>query len=265
LTYHSSVNSGADTDDLQRLLQEIAHCPTALGIRAGKLSPDHPCQKIVALQTGRPFQAPEPWSGRLDTAPILFISSNPSIDIAEKYPNESWQPNLISDFFQNRFTSSAGWVKDGIYPSLLQGGYRYSWVRYWAAARARAAEIMNKPKRETRPGIDFALTEVVHCKSTNEHGVDDARQHCVSQYLERVLRASQARVFVVYGSFAKLAMQDRFVSLMTDQGDGLKLFSFADRRILICYLPAPNAFAPKSISENIGDFGLSRIREHLNE
>ena len=82
-------------ESARQLLQEIANCPEAQVCRAGK--DDHPCSAIVGVQREtRPdmFQRPEPWSGFLDTAPLLFISSNPSLSEDENYPTTSWTADM---------------------------------------------------------------------------------------------------------------------------------------------------------------------------
>jgi len=106
--------------DLRQLLGEIAHCPVAKAIRLGDSPVSAPCHNVVSLQAGKSFQLPEPWSGQIDTAPLLFVSSNPAIDELEVYPDESWEDGKTTDFFQKRFTSEDGWVIDG--RALQQGG-----------------------------------------------------------------------------------------------------------------------------------------------
>jgi hypothetical protein len=125
-----------------------------------------PCHTVVSLQAGKSFQVPEPWSGHIDIAPLLFVSSNPAIDELEVYPDESWEVGKAIDFFPRRFTSEDGWVIDG--RALQQSGARGRGVSFWGHARNRAREIF---QREVAPGVDFALTEVVHCKSLKERGV----------------------------------------------------------------------------------------------
>ena len=44
-------------------------------------------------------------------------------------------------------------------------------------------------------GLDYALTEVVRCKSRQERGVPEALGTCSSRYLARTLELSAARVF----------------------------------------------------------------------
>jgi hypothetical protein len=91
---------------------EIARCPIALSCLENDTS-GNLCQAIVqsqAIQTEDEFQVPEPWSGHIATAPILFLSSNPSIALAsyplhdqDDYPHGDWTNDAIVDFFDNRF------------------------------------------------------------------------------------------------------------------------------------------------------------------
>ena len=248
--------------DVCQLLKEISSCPFVASIRAGQSGP---CQKIVQTQTGVAFHSPEPWSGRIDIAPILFLSSNPSIDEEEMYPDLSWDTEQINDFFQNRFTSSSGWV-DSQLRALKRDGSRTGWVRYWAAARARVSEILDKPKSEVKPGIDFALTEVVHCKSRNQEGVREALEFCSERFLERVLSISAAPVMIVYGDYARRIVCRQYGSRISWRlPDKLAEFCLSDRQKALVFLPAPNERgSAKTLSANVGSKGISIIRSHLD-
>lgn len=248
-------------ESARKLLEEIARCSIACDIRSGSKA-HQACSTIVGLQTGDAFQLPEPWSGRIDTAPILFISSNPSIDPLEKYPDESWEAELIIDFFQNRFTSKVGWVNKGLY-ALRRDGSRTDWVRFWASARSRASEILGKEKNAIVPGVDFALTEVVHCKSRNEVGVREAQDCCSNRYLTRVISVAAAEILVVFGEIAADAMRRRFGSSI-EGVNGLCVASMEGKTRVVAFLPHPNERgSKKSIEGSIGTSGLSLIRSHL--
>jgi len=77
------------SDATARHLVTIARCPNLAACLDGGV-PGHPCAAIVLNQwdgvsreerLGRwreAHQLPEPWDGHLETAPILFVSSNPS-------------------------------------------------------------------------------------------------------------------------------------------------------------------------------------------
>ena len=70
------------------LLTNIARCPiTHQIIQNPEKSKSLPCYKVVKSQPIKSyenFQLPEPWGGHIDKAPILFLSSNPSISLPRK-------------------------------------------------------------------------------------------------------------------------------------------------------------------------------------
>lgn len=86
--------------DFQQLLMEISHCSVAAEIRSEQCECG-PYHKIVKLQSSTSFQLSEPGSGRLNTAPMLFINSNPSIAELEMYPDDSWESERIIDDVQH--------------------------------------------------------------------------------------------------------------------------------------------------------------------
>jgi len=80
------------------LLLKVARCPNVERCLNGEVG--HCCSKIVLSQgkeSTSEFQSPEPWSGHLSVAPILFLSSNPSIGVTtnEQYPRASWDNESI--------------------------------------------------------------------------------------------------------------------------------------------------------------------------
>lgn len=61
------------------LLDEIVNCPHAQQC-LGDSAAENLCRTIVEYQNTlslQKFQVPEPWSGEIEKAPILFLSSNP--------------------------------------------------------------------------------------------------------------------------------------------------------------------------------------------
>ena len=137
--------------DAKTLLIEIARCPNVQTcFDSGE---PNACRRVVAAQ-GLPrsrHQLPEPWGGHIETAPILFVGSNPSFNDSEKpFPRWGWADDKIEMYFTTRFDSGL--------PN----------VRYWRVVRSIAKALLGE---EPRPGHDFALTEMVRCKSLNEKGV----------------------------------------------------------------------------------------------
>lgn len=101
----------------EQLLLEIARCPNVSAGRRGESS----CAAVVAPPACVPeplHQVPEPWSGSL-AAPILFISSNPSISTPDKYGDCEDYPTFADDdetlvsFFNGRFGERGAPVIEG--------------------------------------------------------------------------------------------------------------------------------------------------------
>lgn len=243
------------------ILLEIARCPEIKNCLSGHSK--HPCAKIVRSQeTQDPseFQIPEPWSGRIETAPILFISSNPSISTEEIFPTLRWEDEAIADFFQNRFGGGKQpWIIEGT-NSLRKDGNHGQWTRFWAGVKGRAKEIM---ERNPIPGIDYALTELVHCKSRQELGVSEALDNCISLYLDKVLQVSRARILVGLGSLARDVLSD---SYDLDPHENLVgPLEIAGKERMISFLPHPNAWMDKTFAKVLTDAELSLLREYLSK
>jgi hypothetical protein len=114
--------------DARKLLIEIACCPNVQTC----LDSDepHPCRSVVAAQNlpRSRHQLPEPWSGRIETAPILFVGSNPSFNPSERFPTQRWADQTIEAFFMTRF--------DRTLPP----------VRYWSVVRSIARAILGEER-----------------------------------------------------------------------------------------------------------------------
>ena len=124
-------------ENLQQLLDQIAHCPIAAACLAGDHG--HPCYPIVASQAAAAgsFQVPEPWSGHLESAPILFLSSNPSLGTDELYPTASWPAARVADFFVARFEQrEQPWVDTHMRALRMDGAPRTGRGTRFRAARA---------------------------------------------------------------------------------------------------------------------------------
>ncbi|MFD6894106.1 hypothetical protein ACFWB0_06085 [Rhodococcus sp. NPDC060086] len=153
------------------LLASIIHYDILERCKAGE---DYRARTLCLCRTLplNEHQVPEPWTGHLDRARLVVISSNLSIDPVEVYPR--WGEDLTES------------IRDGIYSPLPDGGWSGA-VRFRAAARQRAFELIP----DATPGIDYALTEVVHCKCEREFGVAQARHTCATRYLPKVLEAAE--------------------------------------------------------------------------
>lgn len=132
------------------------------------------------------FHTPEPWNGNLDTAEVLFVSSNPSIDFSENFPTFSgpeWTDEDIVEFFINRLD-----VDD-------EGNSKFD-NQYWKSVLKCAGYILGKTDSVRKLDIStkkevasrIALTEIVHCKSEGEIGVDKAAETCFRTHTQSVIQ-----------------------------------------------------------------------------
>ena len=227
-------------DDFRQLLSEISHCPVAEASSAlGVLLSLFPATELSACKQEVYFNFQSHGAGKLISlvcclsARILPLTNSKSIQrnhgsyIGQLIFSIIDSPRLLAGLFDRR--------------ALLRNGLRSAPVQFWRAARDRTAEILQKGRDAVKPEIDFALTEVVHCKSQKERGVAEALHFCSDRYLERVLSISAAKVLIVYGRFAKDAVHRRFGSLMSPLPNGLSLVSIRDNPRILVLLPHPNA------------------------
>lgn len=229
--------------DANKLLVEITRCPVGTECIVS-LRSQHSCAEVVLHQwPGVPVEerrarwraehhVPEPWVGHIEHAPLLFLSSNPSVsgtrprnapppsavpfphllDAGSDHPavrrglqapRPAWGEDELVDRFKAAFDV---WMPDGIHQISGDGGLGKP-VPFWRAVKGLAIELMG---RDVVPGVDYALTEVVHCKSQREVGVADAAKECIPRYLRRVLALSPAAVIVVLGNHARNGFRSEF-------------------------------------------------------
>ncbi len=238
------------------LLLEIAHCPNLAACLATPTQ-RHPCRSVIAEQHGvaaTRHQLPEPWSGDLERAPILFFSSNPSISEHEEYPDVTWTDEQVVDFFANRYGGGRKtWMANGTHVLQTDGTRPNRANAFLASVRKTAERLLH---RSPRPGVDYVVTEVVHCKSKQERGVADALHECTNRYLARILAASGAKVVVVLGNVANEAFGARPIGLHGP-------IELGARSRLLISLPHPNARRERRVDRILSASDMLRIERTL--
>jgi hypothetical protein len=247
----------------RELLLEIAQCPIVNACLSGP--EPNPCRGVVEWQnlpTG-PRWAPEPWSGHLSEAPILFLSSNPSAAAPGVPPGpydvtaESTVDRIVG-LFDGAFDEGGPHIEDGIRCVDAQGK-RWSYVRFWASTKARARELLGS---DPMPGLDYVITEVVHCGTRQESAVWNAQEQCVDRYLSRVLSLSPARVVVIFGALAAYAMREQLDQAARYGLHGPVRLADTDRWLL--KLPHPNSRGvPKTVAAYVEAPDLAGLRAAL--
>jgi hypothetical protein len=86
------------------------------------------------------------------------------------------------------------------------------------------------------------MTEIVHCRSWDEIGVDKARDRCADLYLDRILQVSPAKVIVGLGTHVNRWLTQRWG---LDEGR-LSHVTIQGTPRLVALLPHPTSYGPKT-------------------
>jgi uracil-DNA glycosylase len=250
--------------DAADLLVQIATCRIAK--EELETSGKHQqCSKIIHVQGAASwldFQVPEPWSGHLSSAPLLFLSSNPSISLTEKYPKGNWSATELGSYFENRFDGY--WVKNGnraLQVSCLEYGDA---VGYWSNVRNRAKELFG---RDPVAGQDYVLSEIVHCKSIGESGVRQAIRCCGGRYLAPMLRIARARLIVLVGK-KTLEMWNELQDAKLrpeEKREGTPPIDIEGQTRVLLYMPHPagGERGPKRFVDRMSETRLAALKQFL--
>ena len=242
------------------LLINIARC---LETEKARSNHNHPSYRVATAQINYPLHheshLPEPWSGSLEKAKILCVGSNPSTDYDEDFPTAEWSDDKIRDFFENRFGSGHKvWTKQN---KVLYKNGSYSRANStWSEISNRATEILG---REAVPGIDYALTETVRCKSRNAEGVKEARNKCMERHFAATLAASNARIIIALGEHARAAVGQMCLGKIL--GSAPVVQRTADQEKVFLAIGKAGSNKPRKLPEALprGIDDLALIREFL--
>lgn len=283
------------TPEARKLFLEISRCQVMVATLNGEQTP---CEKVVLCQCPtlepedrrrvweRKHHLPVPWVGHIEEAPLLILSSNPFVrrsydgspapppqeeldafrgaTIAEhpslgrpfEAPKAEWKDEQIVDKGEAMFDV---WTEPtGRRAYIDKDGNLGDESPYWKAAYAFASSMFDAP---ARPGVDYALTEIVRCKSPDEEGVEKATNECVGNYLDDTLRLSPAPVVAVFGRRARQVV--RGLTGYADYGPVTPTFPLAGRDRTFVFLGHPNARKPKYPKE-LDEQTLSLLRERLS-
>jgi hypothetical protein len=164
----------------------------------------------------------------------------------------------IVGLFDGAFDEGGPHIEDGI-RWVDAEGKRWPYVRFWASAKARARELLG---RDPMPGLDYVITEVVHCGTRQESAVWEAQDQCVDRYLTRVLSVSPARLVVIFGALAAYALREHLDQAARYGLHGPVRLADADRWLL--KLPHPNSRGvPKTVAAYVEAPDLAVLRATL--
>lgn len=203
----------------KELLLSISNCDE---IKKAKDDCNHPCHTIVQYQCDenpkKSYQRPEPWNGNIDSAKILFIGSNPSIDFEEIYPTDGWKENDIYEFHNNRFSDDNDYYRKN-----------KNKVKFWQCMRKITSWLLEKPLTDNSIDSSICSTEIVHCKSKKEKGVHESCVKCADKWMFGILSRFKGNYIVVLGKTA----EPRFKKIVSSNCE-----FFKNKKII--YAPHPS-------------------------
>lgn len=169
----------------------------------------NPLYRSQVCPTLQDFQIPEPWNGDIINAPILFVGINPGFMVDELYPkigNAYWtQANReldtakVEDFFENRFNGYYVVHSNGRRFRIKTTSLQQKSLRgrtFWGYIKSISDKILNTSN--SNPGTDFAITEMVHCKSKNIACIPAiCYEKCLNKHFDNILSIAQNLKFIV--------------------------------------------------------------------
>ena len=248
-----------ETNSVSDLIQQIVLC----GLKAQSVNlACHAIWNAQGCQSLDDFHLPEPWNGDIANAKLLFLSINPGYTKDELYPrmgNEWWKDengelsiDKINDFFTNRFSSTYEYVRteNGRKVSIKMEDGTYKKLRrpFWGAIHKIASLILNS---DVQLGKDYALTEIVHCKTRRENNLDKrCYLMCMSLWLRRILDVAQnVERIVVIGSMPRILIS-QFVEPNLIDPERYKWYECSvpsGRKFSWLFIDHPAAYQCKSI------------------
>lgn len=232
------------------LLFNIARCKHALEYIKGSLAETHPCYEICSTQpqNSNCFQVPEPWRGDIEHAPLLFVSSNPSINYSDDSPFWRAKDQAIERYFYDGFPNPD-------FPKIRfrNGGLSQRPVSFWSNIKSMAEKLYGVPKNALLPGKHFAITELVHCKSIKEIGVAKAMPNCTKSH--DVLKIAGARVIVGLGAHVRDLWECKFFHHCR----------LGMKKGMVIVLPHPNARMKRDIPRKILIEAQSVLQTYIKE
>ena len=244
------------------MIAEISKCPNLLNFLAGHVE-GNPCDRIIKDQavSGGARHAPEPWSGHFRNAPVIFIGLNPRFLPGIDFPSPGDADETLIDFFDGRFDGPDPAIKDGVCPRLPDGGYSEA-NNYWQSVKFLAEWALDKV---VEPGVDYALTEVVHCcSSEGKLAYGTVGRECSARYFRLVMEeARNSKIWFALGTQAQEAIRVHMDFRDVDECSRLKTVEIGGSEKLVVFLNHPSARQPlRTLFPSPAE--MRRIRKHVS-
>lgn len=218
------------------------------------------CAKVLTSQSAvskDDFHVPEPWNGDICSAKLLFVSINPGFSPGELYPrfgNHIWRSgpifnnSKVEDFFERRFDLTNQYV------TYRNGGHAFK-IRLednrLKSVRGFWTYVFNMAKvliPNADPLRDFAITELVHCKSSDISFIEpQCYKLCMGRYLSKIFSiASNVQYVIFIGGSVRNHVCDYYGFSSPVKQQWYKTTKLNGRDTSVVFVDHNNAFADKN-------------------
>ena len=246
--------------DERKLLIDICRCPNIKDVLINK-NFNNPCFQTVKSQNVDfdNFQVPEPWSGDITQANIVFLLCNPSISENENFPTHKNKDEELEDFFINRHNGNRpGKFIDG--NIVVYANNKTKVNRTLSEIKKIAEHIFGK---KCKPGKDYAQLEITHCKTLNKLGMSkNSTNECVSKYFLKTIKFIKAKLIVSCGTDSLDTINKKF-NLNARMHDLIGPIDFLNNNQnlkYIAFIGQPGSSIKRTGSEAINGENLVKIR-----
>lgn len=269
------------TPDAKKVFWSIVDCGISEhGKRLAHPAEFSPCSKVIDSQQAKNpggFHIPEPWNGDISTSRILFLSINPGITPRELYPRSGndywmdgrgWNTDRVEQFFEGRFDRTLPYVK------YRDGGHAFKIkmesddpdkgvVGFWPYVFKMANTLI--PGAD--PLKDFALTELVHCKSEDSSYVNNTcYKQCMDKYLQDIFSLAEKAEYVVFiGRPVRENIIGHYGFHSPVKQRWYRTRRLNGRELLVTFVDHNNAFADESGFRAYGVLPVPQDRTTLEE
>tara|TARA_B100000315_G_scaffold253838_1_gene293554 strand:+ start:405 stop:1163 length:759 start_codon:yes stop_codon:yes gene_type:complete len=244
----------------KKLLVDICRCPNIKDVLINNKE-NNPCFQTIKSQNKDydNFQVPEPWSGDITRAKIVFLLCNPSISENENFPTHKNKNEELEDFFINRHNGD----RPGKYINgdvVIYSNDKTKRIPTQSEIKQVAQHIFGK---SCIPGKDYAQLEITHCKTLNKNALSPSSiNECVSRHFFRTIELIKAKLIVSCGVNSLEAMNTKF-DLKAKMHDLIGPVNFEKNNInskYIAFIGQPGSSYKRTGSEAINGENLSKIR-----
>src|SRR5574344_2843407 len=126
--------------------------------------------------------------------------------------------------------------------------YTHRSILHWSSIRKTVAKLYGRSVDDVIPGVDYAMTEIVHCKTTETFCKNKPYSECTDRYLDKLVGVSGAKVILVVGGVASRIVRRRY-HIAKDKNRIKKDVEINGRKFDFIFIADPSSLFPRKIEK----------------